>query len=207
MHRFSELIEKTTEFNVRDDLKHLTADEIRIEQARISKPWAVMLLNVTGDFNTGVILRTACAFGAKAVYIVGRKKYDKRTAVGVHHYFQTYSISGFQDFGTEPNREIVRKTLEDNKLCPIFIEQGGLSVEDPAIWDNRIKAIRLRDMIPTLVVGNEGLGIPDDILELGRLIPNSFQVSIKQIGITRSLNVSTAFGIVAHTMSQRMGWL
>ena len=47
-----------------------------------------------------------------------------------------------------------------------------------------------------LVFGNEGLGIADDVLELGKEFPGSFILSIEQYGIMRSLSVSCAAGIV-----------
>ena len=50
-------------------------------------------------------------------------------------------------------------------------------------------------------MGNEGLGIPKDLIEKTRLF-DPLVVSIPQRGVIRSLNVSTAFAIVASHMVQ-----
>ena len=77
-------------WNVRDDLKGLTLEEILAVQPRL--PYAVAMINTTGSLNVGVALRSAVLFGAERFYIVGRRRYDKRSTVGAQNYIQVERI-------------------------------------------------------------------------------------------------------------------
>ena len=67
-------VPKTTPFNVLTDLQHLSVEELRALAQSKHLPYAVALANITGDLNTGVIIRTACVLGAERVFMFGKKK-------------------------------------------------------------------------------------------------------------------------------------
>ncbi|MFZ9885150.1 MAG: hypothetical protein ACO3ON_06810 [Ilumatobacteraceae bacterium] len=79
---------KLTPFNVLSDLQHLSVDELRELAKSKQLPYAVALANITGDLNTGVMIRTACVLGAERVFLFGKKKYDRRSTVGAHNYIE-----------------------------------------------------------------------------------------------------------------------
>ena len=51
---------KTTSFNVIDEYQHLNEEELRAIADTRRLPYAVALANITGDLNTGTIIRSAC---------------------------------------------------------------------------------------------------------------------------------------------------
>lgn len=177
---------KLTPFNVTADLQHLSVDELRTIAQTRQMPYAVALANITGDLNTGVIIRSACVLGAQRVFIFGKKKYDRRSTVGAHHYIELHhfeSDSEMTPFDWSNAMAIIRV----NGYTPILIEQGGSPLYEFA-----------PETLPTpacLVFGAEETGIPQEICA------NEQCYAIPQPGIIRSLNVSTAAGIAMwHTM-------
>jgi len=182
---------KLTPFNVRTDLQHLSVDALRDIAKSKLLPYAVALANITGDLNTGVIIRTACVLGAERVFMFGKKKYDRRSTVGAHNYIEIAHFESSEEL--DPfNWTDVLQIIRVNGYTPVIIEQGGLP---------------LFDFHPThsvtpvcLVFGSEDTGIPDSICR------NELCYTIPQPGIVRSLNVSTAAGIAMwHTMIGLMG--
>lgn len=177
---------KVTTFNVSSDLQHLTVDELRDIAVTRQMPYAIALANITGDLNTGVIIRTACVLGAQRVFIFGKKKYDRRSTVGAHHYIELQhfeSDSEMTPFDWSDAMSIIRV----NGYTPVLIEQGGAPLYEfaPATLATP----------PCLVFGAEETGIPDEICK------DELCYTIPQPGILRSLNVSTASGIAMwHTM-------
>lgn len=181
---------KTTSFNVADEYKHLDLESLKEVAKSRQLPFAVALANISGDLNTGVIIRTACVMGAKKVFVFGRKKYDRRSTVGAHHYVDVlYHESSNADDVFE--WDTVLHTIRINGYTPVLIEQGGapLHTLDASLHDPIC-----------LVFGSEERGIPADVCA------REICYTIPQPGILRSLNVSTAAGIAMwHLTHQLLG--
>lgn len=175
---------KTTPFNVLTEYQHLPVETLRDIAASRQLPYAVALANITGDLNTGVIIRTACVLGAQRVFIFGRRKYDRRSTVGAHNYIELqYFESDTEDF----DWSFVLQTVRVEGYMPILIEQGGAPLYDFAPASHALP--------PCLIFGSEDSGIPDAVCR------EELCYTIPQPGILRSLNVSTAAGIAMwHTM-------
>jgi tRNA G18 (ribose-2'-O)-methylase SpoU len=187
-------------FNVGEQFKHMAVEDIRAYQNSVSKPWHVMALNVTGDLNVGVIARSASAFGCTSMWTVGRLRTDRRSYVGVEHYFKIHKVEGLKDDLTV-DPLVIKDILDTNNLEPIFVEQGGININEIR-WQPFIASLTDNGKKPLFVFGNEGLGIDPEILELGPI-----RISISQIGVTRSLNVAACASIVMHDFSSAMGWI
>ena len=71
---------------------------------------------------------------------------------------------------------------------PVCIEQGGENIKECKFPEK-----------PCFIFGNEGDGIPDEILNSCR-----YKIEIPQFGVLRSLNVSTAAGIVMYEYTRNM---
>jgi tRNA G18 (ribose-2'-O)-methylase SpoU len=188
--------EKTREvtsqdWNVLDELKGKTVEEIRAEQKLRTRPFAVCVLNVTGDLNVGNILRSAVCFGAEKLFILGRRKFDRRGAVGAQNYIDVERIDAIDEEGN---------LILTNLFTPIY-EQGYL----PFLFETSgedITSFGWKDIRrPCLVFGNEGVGIPEEVLDL---FMDWQKVRIDQAGVLRSLNVSVAAGIAMHYVSERI---
>ena len=161
---------------------------------KLTAPYALMLFNCHGDFNTAVAVRTATCFSAQAVYTVGRRKFDRRPMVGAQNYIHLERLGEIADpcaFFAEKN------------MFPVFIEQGGVDIDE---FDFRkLQGGESRGdgggggdgPIPCLIVGNECDGLPEEFMAL---FPDSPRLSISQPGPIRSFNVATACAMALHRM-------
>jgi tRNA G18 (ribose-2'-O)-methylase SpoU len=173
-------------FNVRDDLKSLSLDRVKRIQSKATLPYSIALMNFSGNLNVGMCIRTAVIFGAEKVFIIGKKKYDKRSTVGAHNYIDIEFIN--EDPNEYPHLAMNSIVLDYN---PILIEQGGSDIykED----------FNCHEIPPCLIFGCESTGIPQSILDIGKQFD---RLSIQQIGVIRSLNVSAAASIVMWKVSE-----
>ena len=73
-------------FNVRDEFKDNTVAENVAICNRDRLKFSVGCINITGDLNIGMMIRSACLLGAENFYIFGRNKFDKRSTVGAEKY-------------------------------------------------------------------------------------------------------------------------
>lgn len=174
-------------FNVRDDLKSLTVDEIKA--TRKHKNFAVATFNLKGDLNLGSIMRTAEITGAKDFFILGHRSWDRRSAVGVQNYLNVEKHEECVDWKTTSN------FILDRGYRPIVVEQGGenlfswLEYEKSLEKFNRLKGCT---MIPVcFIFGPEDTGLPDW----------PAHISLEQIGVSRSYNVSSAASVILYNWS------
>lgn len=199
------LARSNSPLNVHDHLKGLTVDELKAVSSNDRLPWHTLCLNVTGDLNVGTMIRTSHCLGAESVIIFGRQKIDNRSLVGSANYIKVERARAL-DGQMELDPEIFVDFLSSRSLTPIFVESGGLPL--PSVdWNLRLTEMGRRGSKPCLVMGNETGGIPGSIMDLGRLFPNSFTVSIPQKGVIRSMNVAVAHAIVASSLCMSMGWM
>lgn len=185
--------------NVHDHLKGLSVAELRDLCDKDRKPFGVCILNVTGELNVGTIVRNALLTGARKVGIIGRRKYDKRGAVGSYNYIDVDRIEGLNEDGITINPDVFWTWMSDNNFRPLFVEQGGIMLKD-IYWKEMF--MRLQPLFPCLVFGNENRGVQDDILRDRR----GHTISIEQLGVIRSYNVASASAIVLHHLSSDMKW-
>ena len=177
--------------NVLNDYQNLSVDEIKELYAKISSDVAVGCINLSGDCNIGMMIRSSSIFGVGKFYILGRKFYDRRSSVGTQNHIpvvKIYTMLGNHSETLNINEVINElKKLQDTYTI-VFIEQSEKSIQ---LSD--IHTIKM-DKPPLFIFGNESSGIPIEILNMELTIC----IEIKQRGIGRSLNVSTACGIVLY---------
>lgn len=180
---YAEIIKETlsNHWNVGDEFKDNTFDENVAVCRKDSIPFAIGIINVTGELNVGMMIRTASLLGAEMVYIFGRKKFDKRSTVGAEHYIDIRQYV-YDDPITADNEILVE--LKNLPYTPYVIEQGGDSLYG--------YPFNFRQRPPIFIFGSESHGIPKFIYES---IPN--RISIPQRGVLRSFNVSSAMSIVS----------
>ncbi len=178
-------------WNVLDEYQDLTPAELSALYEAKSDKIAVACINLGYDANIGGIIRTSAIYNVGKLYVLGRRKYDKRTTVGTEHHipverYFTMSGANAEQLDTQL---IINRLLEFQKTYTIvFIEQthGSYSV-------TAMKTIPISKP-PMFVFGSESDGIPEDVLKMA----DTFCVTIPQFGIGRSLNVSVACGIVLY---------
>lgn len=185
--------------NVHDHLKGISVEDLRDLCDKDRLPFAVCILNVTGELNVGTIVRNALLTGARQVAIIGRRKYDKRGTVGSQNYIEVERLDGLNDDGLTIDPDVFWGWMAKHGYRPIFVEQGGTLLNE-IDWYNWVMS--MRPLLPCLVFGNENRGVQDDLLydRRGRI------ASIPQLGVIRSFNVASASAIVMYDMIRGMKW-
>ena len=195
---------KATYWNVRDELKDKTLPELQEICKNDQLPFAVCALNITGDLNLGIMLRTASLMGAERFIIYGRHNYDSRTTVGAQNYIDVVKSGSINLQERELELREFWTTMEDYRYVPIFFDTDGTSlyefdfnvIDEFNYWYNVWYSVLNKQYRPCLVFGNEGMGIPEE-LKMGHYV-----LTIPQRGVLRSLNVSAAASIAISYFSQ-----
>jgi tRNA G18 (ribose-2'-O)-methylase SpoU len=135
----------------------------------------VAIENWQHDLNIGSIVRTANAFLAETVHIVGRRRWNRRGAMVTDRY---------QHVLHHPTVDDVLLYARERSLPIVAIDNVERSVAVEEI-------VLPRECI--LLFGQEGPGLSPEALEAADQV-----VEITQYGSTRSLNASAAAAIVMH---------
>lgn len=173
------------ERNVLDKYKQwehdLIVDALRDDYTGIE----LLMINLEGDFNFGSVVRNANNFGVSRVFYVGKKKWDKRSAVGTHHYTEVVHVGTTEEDALNwldsYGRGYARIVLDNNtELNPIMLPNFEWPVN------------------PLLIVGSESEGVPRKIQDWCDAL-----VEIPSYGSVRSLNVATATGIALYDYTSK----
>ena len=168
--------------NVVDRFRYWTVEAIVAELDTRRHGFSVAIENWQHDMNIGSIVRTANAFLAETMHIVGRKRWNKRGAMVTdryQHIVHHESIAELVGFARETGRPIV---AVDN--VPGAVEVGKFAFPERCI----------------LLFGQEGPGLTADALDAADAV-----VEIRQFGSTRSLNAAAAAAIVMQAWLQDWG--
>jgi tRNA G18 (ribose-2'-O)-methylase SpoU len=139
-------------------------------------PFHVAIENWQHDMNIGSIVRSANAFAADTVHIIGRKRWNKRGAMVTDRY---------QHVMYHPDVESFATWAADAHLPVIAIDNvpGSVAIETfvfPAAC--------------VLLFGQEGPGLSQEALAAATDV-----VEITQYGSTRSINASAAAAVAMHS--------
>jgi len=162
--------------NVVDRYRYWRMDAIVADLDRRRHPFHVAIENWDHDANIGSIVRTANAFGASEVHIVGRRRWNRRGAMvtdryqHIRHHVEVDALIGWAG---------------DRDLPVVGVDTGPGAVP--------LEATALPERV-VLLFGQEGPGLTararDAVVSLH---------SIAQFGSTRSINAAVAAGIAMHT--------
>jgi len=187
MVNYSDITKQTASemYNVRDEYKQNTYEQNVAITMSEQRMFSVGCINITGELNVGMMIRSACLFGAENFYIFGRKKFDKRSTVGAEKYINIVQYN-FDDpiHADESILNQLKLLNHDVILC----ETGG-EVLGKDTWNSR--KFNPPILHPLFLFGSESHGIPESIVK-------SFnrKISIPQRGVLRSFNVSAAMNII-----------
>ena len=194
-------------YNVQDKYKHMHVNDIIEQQKKLSQNWLVGLMNIEGDLNISNMIRTSCLFGAKKVVLFGRRKFDRRGCVGSQNYIPIEKVDCLNNDGLSLNTDIILQYLMNNNILPILVEHGGINIFSKTFFEQLVNN-KNSNFTPMIIMGNESNGMPHEFINFCKNhIANTMHVSIPQIGVMRSYNVSTAFGIVASKFMENMGYM
>ena len=162
--------------NVVDRYRYWTMEAIIADLDERRHDFHVAIENWQHDFNIGTIVRTANAFLAKEVHIVGNRRWNRRGAMVTDRYQHVRHHATAADLADYLGNLGVRLLGIDN-----------LPGSEP------IESIALPQHCGFLF-GQEGPGLSDD----ARAVCDG-TFSIAQFGSTRSINASAAAAIAMHT--------
>jgi tRNA G18 (ribose-2'-O)-methylase SpoU len=161
--------------NVVDRYRYWTMAAIVADLDARRHPFSVAIENFEHDLNIGTVVRTANAFLAAEVHIVGRRRWNRRGAMVTDRY------------------QHLRHHADVSGLLDVAAAQGLVVVA----VDNGPGAVPLETVdLPRrslLLFGQEGPGLTPAARAGAALT-----VSISQFGSTRSLNAGVAAGIAMH---------
>lgn len=174
-----ELVANGDQRNVVDEYRFWTEAAIKDDLAtKRQGDLHIAIENWTHDFNIGSIVRTANAFNAAGVHIIGPKRYNRRGAMCTDHYLNMYHHNGVKELLNWAN---------DKELAIIGID--NLPGSQP------IETYRFpRDCL--MIFGTEKDGLTTPAVEAAEVL-----LHITQYGSTRSINAGAAAAIAMYAWS------
>ena len=170
-----ELLERGDTRNVADAYRYWRRDAVAADLAARAHPFHVAIENFGHDHNIGTVVRTANAFGAAGVHIVGRRRWNRRGAMVTDRYLRLH------------HHDTVVELVA-------FARRHGLgwwpwtTCPAPGGWRP--------PRCPGRACSCSGRRVPG--CPASRTRRPSLVVSIAQFGSTRSINAGVAAGVAMH---------
>lgn len=171
-----ELLGEGDRRNVVDRYRYWRREAIVADLDSRRHAFHVAIENFGHDHNIGTVVRTANAFAAAEVHIVGRRRWNRRGAMVTDRY---------QHLRHHDDVAALLGYAAANELAVVGVDNG------PGAQPLEAAALPRRCM---LVFGQEGPGLSE-----GARAGSALTLSIAQYGSTRSINAGVAAGIVMHT--------
>ncbi|MEA9984063.1 TrmH family RNA methyltransferase [Subtercola sp. RTI3] len=170
-----ELLERGDSRNVIDRYRYWSMTAIIADLDTHRHPFHVAIENWQHDMNIGSIVRSANAFAADTVHVIGRKRWNRRGAMVTDRYQHIRHHETVDDFAAFAAAEALPIVAIDNV-------EGSVLIETFAMPSRCV-----------LLFGQEGPG-----LSSAALAAASATVEISQFGSTRSMNASAAAAVAMH---------
>ena len=194
----SELLDSGDARNVIDQYRYWRVEAIRADlDARGRRGLEVTVENWTHDFNIGSMVRTANAFAASRVHIVGPHKWNRKGALMTELYQHVEhhpSIAELADWWhSDIEREMAdaqnhgddraRAQARDARVIALDIVPGAQPIEHYQFPQRCL-----------MLFGAEGPGLSQEALDMADDV-----VYISQFGSVRSLNAGAAAAVAMHS--------
>lgn len=166
--------------NVVDGYRYWRMEAVVADLDRRRHAFHVAVENWEHDFNIGSVVRTANAFLAREVHIIGRRRWNRRGAMVTDRYQHVRHHPGVQDFLDWARTEGLAVIAIDNVPGSAGLETFDLP----------------RGCV--LVFGQEGPGVSPEVLEAVDAV-----LAIEQFGSTRSINAGAAAAVAMHAWIRR----
>jgi tRNA G18 (ribose-2'-O)-methylase SpoU len=165
--------------NVVDKYRYWSMEAIVADLDSNRHNFHVAIENWQHDLNIGSIVRTANAFLAKQVHIIGNKRWNRRGAMVTDRYQHILHHPTVEEFVAWS------KTANEGKEMPII-------AIDNVPGCKQLETYKLPETC-VLLFGQEGPGLSDAAIAASKDV-----VEITQFGSTRSINASAAAAITMH---------
>jgi tRNA G18 (ribose-2'-O)-methylase SpoU len=167
--------------NVIDQYRYWSMEAIVAEMDTRRHPYHVAIENWQHDLNIGSIVRTANAFLAKEVHIVGNKRWNRRGAMVTDRYQHVTHVPTVEEL-----IEWAKTASSTGGPLPI------IAIDNVPGCKN-IESVKLPKEC-VFLFGQEGPGLSQEALDSAEMV-----LEITQFGSTRSINASAAAAITMHT--------
>lgn len=179
-HWDHELLETGDRRNVADGYRYWAMDAIIADLDTRRHEFHVAVENWEHDFNIGSVVRTANAFLAREVHIVGRRRWNRRGAMVTDRYQHVRHHPSVPEFLEWARSEGLPVLAIDNVPGSVLLET----------FDLPQKCV--------LVFGQEGPGVSPEVIEAADAV-----LAIEQFGSTRSINAGAAAAVAMHAWIRR----
>lgn len=177
-HWDEDLLRNGDRRNVSEQFRYWSMDAIVADLDTRRHGFHVAIENWQHDLNIGTVVRTANAFNAAGVHIVGRRRWNRRGAMVTDRYMHVHHHPSVEEF-------VAWAEAENLPVLGVDLFPESVPVET---FDFPQRCV--------LVFGQEGPGLSEEIRQAARAT-----LSIAQFGSTRSINAGVAAGIAMH------GWI
>ena len=171
----AELLKNGDSRNVADHYRYWSMEAIVADLDTKRHSFHVAIENWQHDLNIGSIVRTANAFLADTVHIVGRKRWNRRGAMVTDRYQHVVHHPDVEAFVAWAGEAGVPIIGVDNV-------EGSVPIEKTRLPESCV-----------LLFGQEGPGLSPEAIAASDMV-----IDIAQFGSTRSINASAAAAIVMH---------
>ena len=161
--------------NVADRYRYWRVEAVVADLDARRHPFHVAIENFGHDLNIGTVVRTANAFLAAEVHVVGRRRWNRRGAMVTDRYQHLRHHPDVGALAAHAAREELPLVAVDNGPGAVPLETADLPERC------------------VLLFGQEGPGLTPEARAAA-----STAVSIAQFGSTRSINAGVAAGIAMH---------
>jgi len=168
--------------NVVDRYRYWTVEAIVADLDRRRHPLHVAVENWQHDLNIGSVVRTANAFNAATVHVVGNRRWNRRGAMVTDRYMHVLHHPGIEDLVAWAHGRSLPVLGVDN--LPGAVPLEGYPMPRECV----------------LLLGQEGPGLSGAAHEACDAV-----LSIAQFGSTRSINAGAAAAIAMHAWVRRHG--
>ena len=166
--------------NVIDRYRYWNVDAIVADLDKRRHPFCVAIENWQHDLNIGSIVRSANAFAANLVHIIGRRRWNKRGAMVTDRYQHVLHHETIDSFAVWAKKNQLPVIAVDNV-------KGCQPIHNFCL-----------PRCCVLLFGQEGPGLSQEAINMADAI-----VAIEQFGSTRSINASAAAAIAMHSWITR----
>ncbi|NQX25773.1 RNA methyltransferase [Microbacteriaceae bacterium VKM Ac-2854] len=174
-HYDPELLERGDTRNVIDRYRYWRMEAIVADLDEHRHPFHVAIENWQHDMNIGSIVRSANAFAADTVHIVGRRRWNKRGAMVTDRYQHVLHHETVADL-------VAWAAERELPILAIDNVPGCVAIETFALPERCI-----------LLFGQEGPGLSEEAIAASEAV-----LEITQFGSTRSINASAAAAVTMH---------
>ncbi|MDF2579822.1 MAG: rRNA methyltransferase [Microbacterium sp.] len=166
--------------NVVDRYRYWRLEAIVADLDEHRHPFHVAIENWQHDMNIGSIVRSANAFGAAEVHIVGRRRWNRRGAMVTDRYQHVRHHEDVVSFAAWARENGLPIVAVDNVPGSVPVDRADLPER------------------AVLMFGQEGPGLSAEAVAAASVV-----VEITQYGSTRSINASAAGAVVMYEWCRR----